>query len=371
MPDPEAHICVAPYHDTSDVNVGGPHGGTDFLNDLDNGKMDGFISNFEGQAVPQCANASGCASSSGHGDTDTMGYHTNAEIPNYWDYAAHYTLLDHMFESNQGYSLPSHLGLVSLWSARCSSSNPLSCKSSLLPNQPPGAEYPWTDLTYLLHSYNVNWRYFVGTGGNPDCDNDAVTCEATSLSPAQPGLWNPLPDFTDVSADGQLGNIVSTSQFYPAALNGTLPAVSWVVPSTPVSEHPDSKISEGQAYVTGLINSVMEGPDWGSTAIFLLWDDWGGFYDNVVPPSVDGIGYGFRVPAIVISPYATAGAIDHSVFSFDALAKFIEDDFLGGQRLDPANDGRPDSRPDVRENQPILSDLTNAFNFSQAPLPPL
>ncbi len=370
-PDPIAHKCVKPYHDTDDSNVAGPHGEQDFNADYDNGKMDGFISDSENQSASACQNPQGCGGP--HGATDVMGYHTAAEIPNYWDYAANFTLLDHMFETNEGYSLPSHLGLVSLWSAFCTGTivNPMACKSSLTPAEPQKDNYYWTDLTYLMFKFGVSWRYFVGTGADPDCKNDASTCEATSLAPQKANIWNPLPGFADVKADGQEGNIVSTAQFYPAALQGTLPAVSWIIPSNAVSEHPNQKVSLGQSYVTGLINAIMEGPDWDSTAIFLTWDDWGGFYDNAIPPHVDAEGYGFRVPAIVISPYAQAGVIDHDVFSFDAFAKFIEDDFMASARLDPATDGRPDSRPDVRENEPQLSDLQTAFNFDQAPLPPL
>jgi phospholipase C len=135
--------------------------------------------------------------------------------------------------------------------------------------------------------------------------------------------------------------------------------------------HPPSSITAGQAYVTNLINAVMKGPDWNSTAIFLSWDDWGGFYDHVAPPSVDVNGYGLRVPGLVISPYAKQGNIDHQTLSFDAYDKFIEDLFLQGRRIDPATDGRPDPRPDVRENAPQLGDLTADFNFSQTPKPPL
>ena len=90
-----------------------------------------------------------------------------------------------------------------------------------------------------------------------------------------------------------------------------------------------------------------------------------------MPPVVDGNGYGLRVPGIVISPYAKHGYIDHQILSFDAYAKFIEDDFLGGRRLDPANDGRPDPRPTVRENVKILGDLAKDFDFNQIPRPPL
>jgi phospholipase C len=115
----------------------------------------------------------------------------------------------------------------------------------------------------------------------------------------------------------------------------------------------------------------MQGPDWDSTVVFIAWDDWGGFYDHVVPPHVDQNGYGLRVPGLMISPYAKKGLIDHQTLSFDAYLKLIEDIFLGGQRLDPQTDGRPDRRPTVRENIPQLGDLLNEFDFTQAPLPKL
>jgi phospholipase C len=119
-----------------------------------------------------------------------------------------------------------------------------------------------------------------------------------------------------------------------------------------------------------LIDAIMRGPDWKSTAIFLTWDDWGGFYDHVAPPRVDENGYGIRVPGIVISPYARRGFIDHQTLSHDAYVKFIEDDFLGGERIDPKTDGRPDHRPTVRENEPILGDLRADFDFRQPLRPP-
>ena len=170
--------------------------------------------------------------------------------------------------------------------------------------------------------------------------------------PRTPSIWNPLPYFDTVHDDHQLGNIKSVASFYDAARRGKLPAVSWIVPSGDVSEHPPARISAGVAYVTSLVNAVMRSPDWDSTAIFLAWDDWGGFYDHVAPPTVDVNGYGLRVPGIVISAYAKAGFVDHQTLSFDAYLKFIEDDFLSGQRLDPRTDGRPDPRPDVRERAP-------------------
>jgi len=180
-----------------------------------------------------------------------------------------------------------------------------------------------------------------------------------------------LPYFDTVRNDHQLGNIRPTKDFFHELRHNTLPEVSWVIPSGTTSEHPPARISNGVAYVTNLVNAVMRSKEWDSTAIFLAWDDWGGFYDHVVPPTVDKNGYGLRVPAMVISPYARRGYVDHQVLSFDAYDKFIEDDFLNGQRLDPKTDGRPDPRPTVRENVVILGDLSKEFDFAQAPRPPV
>jgi phospholipase C len=216
--------------------------------------------------------------------------------------------------------------------------------------------YAWTDLTWLLHKNGVSWRYYIHKGTAPE-----------NLPSTTSEIWDPLPSFTDVHRDGQTGNVTDFTNFLAAARGGRLPNVSWGVPDEIHSEHAPATPAAGQRYVTRLIDSVMNGPDWKSTAIFLTWDDWGGFYDHVAPPTVDGNGYGMRVPAMVISPYARRGYIDHQTLSFDAFNKFIEDDFLHGQRIDPKTDGRPDPRPDVRENAKILGDLAADFDFRRKP----
>ena len=372
--DPKTGECVKPYHDPQDVNAGGPHGSSSAKADIDGGKMDGFISQFR-QAQKACKNPDtpGCAT----GQTpDVLGWHDAREIPNYWAYAQNFLLQDKMFEPNSSWSLPSHLFMVSAWSAYCTTPGDVnSCQNAL--DGPPSKlntsknDYAWTDLTYLLHQANVSWGYYLSEGNEPDCADDAMLCAPKKQDKNVPGIWNPLPAFDTVKQDNQLANIETVDKFLAAAKAGTLPAVSWVVPENSVSEHPPAKVSLGQAYVTSLINAVMQGPDWGSTAIFLSWDDWGGFYDHVAPPVVDQNGYGLRVPGLVISPYAKKGFIDHQTLSFDAYLKLIEDDFLGGQRLDPKTDGRPDPRPSVRETQPQLGDLISDFDFTQAPLAPL
>ena len=157
----------------------------------------------------------------------------------------------------------------------------------------------------MLHAAGVSWGYYVAAGTQPDCASGSVTCVPIAQDAQTPGVWNPLPYFDTVHNDHQLGNIQPTKNFFHALRHNKLPEVSWVIPSGTTSEHPPARISDGVAYVTSLVNAVMRSKEWNSTAIFLAWDDWGGFYDHVVPPTVDQNGYGLRVPALVISPYAT------------------------------------------------------------------
>jgi phospholipase C len=369
VPDPANGGCVRPYHDPSDLNRGGPHGATNAVADVNGGLMDGFV------AQAERGRRRGAT-------TDVMGYHDAREIPNYWAYARNFVLQDRMFEPNASWSLPEHLFMVSEWSALCSRpGDPMSCVNALQnPARPPDAQggngtapdYAWTDLTYLLHKRKVSWRYYVFAGTEPDCrDDSAMTCAPVKQGAKTPGIWNPLPYFDTVREDGQLQNVTSLANYYAAATRGKLPAVAWINPTGSVSEHPPGLVSAGERYVTSLVNAAMRGPEWKSTAIFLAWDDWGGFYDHVAPPRVDENGYGLRVPGIVISPYARRGFLDHQTLSFDAYVKFIEDDFLEGQRIDPRTDGRPDPRPDVRERAPQLGNLIRDFDFSQKPRRPL
>jgi phospholipase C len=371
--DPATNECVRPFHDSRDKNNGGPHGQSNAMADIDGARMDGFIAQAE-KSQKGCADPND-PSCSGGALVDVMGYHDDREIPNYWAYARNFVLHDAMFEANASWSLPQHLFMVSEWSARCTTLDVVaSCTNALqtpVNGQPTSGSYAWTDLTYLLHKAGVSWKYYVAEGSEPDCDDDAALCPPKPQTTTTPSIWNPLPYFTTVRADGEVGNIQTIDSFLDDVTKGQLPAVSWVVPNQEVSEHPAALVSTGQAYVTSVINAIMQSKNWSSTAIFLAWDDWGGFYDHVVPPSVDVNGYGLRVPSIVISPYAKAGFIDHQTLSFDAYNKFIEDVFLRGQRLDPATDGRPDSRPTVRESVTQLGDLSSDFDFNQAPRPPL
>jgi phospholipase C len=384
LPMLDSRRCVRPFHDRYDMNAGGPHSAPNAAIDIGGGRMNGFVRQQQ-RGLRGCIQAFNPACTEGNGEqVDAVGYHDGRELPNYWAYARNFVLQDRMFVPTTSWSLPAHLFMVSEWSARCSQyGDPMSCVNANqrpqdppdfrhprgVPNPPP--DYGWTDLTYLLHQHDVSWAYYVYKGSEPDCEDDSISCPPKKQAARTPGIWNPLPYFETVQDDGQLDDIKPLSSFYDAARTGNLPAVSWIAPNSIVSEHPPALVSRGQSYVTRLVDTIMRGPDWPSTAIFLAWDDWGGFYDHVLPPHVDRNGYGLRVPGLVISPYARKGFIDHQTLSFDAYAKFIEDDFLGGARLDPRTDGRPDRRPDVRENAAILGDLRKDFNFGKPPRPPL
>ena len=385
VPDPKLGRCVKPFHDPALMNAGGPHAQENATADVAGGTMNGFIKTLRfGNAAfcqkfpfdPGCTNATTVQRI-----PDVMGYHDAREIPNYWTYAQQFVLQDRMFESAFSWSLPSHLFMVSGWSATCPVPNSAaSCTSDLhQPGHPSGQKrspdtpYAWTDLTWLLHQHGVSWGYYVAAETDTSCRVDRISCaiDPNGIHTGTPEIWNPLPSFDTVRQDRQFGNIQSVDRFVAAAKAGTLPAVSWIAPNGPNSEHPPNSVATGQAYVTNLVNAVMAGPDWNSSAIFVSWDDWGGFYDHVVPPTVDANGYGLRVPGLLISPWAKQGYIDHQTLSFDAYLKLVEDLFLNGQRLDPATDGRPDPRPIVRENVPILGNLLNEFDFTGLPRPPM
>jgi phospholipase C len=349
IPDPGGGAPVSPYHDTSPVNRGGPHGWDNSIADVNGGRMDGFLAqSYQAKAAGAGANTTNPTAVVGLNYKDVMGYHDYNEIPNYWNYARLYVLQDRLFESVASYSLPAHLYMLAAQSGGYV--DPLT--------QPKPTSYDFPEITELLSSGKITWKYYVTSGSIPDTEDDHIvgTIPQQQQDPHTYTLWNPLPAFPKVAGDpDQNSRLVSTAQFYSDAATGTLPQVSWVIPSGAVSEHPPAGIREGMAYVTGLINSVMQGPDWDTTAIFVAWDDWGGFYDHVVPPKVDMYGYGIRVPGLVISPYARQGYIDHNTYSFESWLRIVEERF--GVKSLTARDAN-------------AKDMLAAFDFTQQPREP-
>jgi phospholipase C len=327
VPNPAGGPCVAPYHDTDLVNQGGAHGWANALDCIDGGLMDGFIK--------------GSTQKPG----DVLGWHDYREIPNYWDYAKLYVLQDRLFESITSYSLPAHLYMLAAQSGGYTGAAGQARPSS----------YSFPEITLLLGSGKIDWKYYVNRGlaagaadgGEADQDVDETTYT----------FWNPLPAFPSVKNDAtQFSRLTDATQFYIDAQNGTLPQVSWVIPNSTLSEHPPASVATGMAYVTGLVNAVMSSPEWNTTAIFIAWDDWGGFYDHVDPPTVDQYGLGIRVPGLVISPYARQGYVDHKTYSFESWLKIVEERF----GVIPMT-GRDNT----------ANDMTDAFDFTQQPRPPV
>ncbi len=397
--------CVVPFHDLHDSNAGGPHLYTSASADLDDGvtgaKNDGFIyeqtlggNACSGNAMSGEAQARCAGNRPGVARHDAVGYHTDAEIPNYWAYAKNFVLQDNMFEGVRSWSLDAHLDMTSEWSANCGKIPVLAnCQTSLGARKPSGTKpvYPWVNLFQLMDTKEVSWKYYLNTGAEPDCEDGEMTCEPQLQRGSVVSAWNPAPGFAWVQQQGKAyltAHNPGIDQFLLDVKNGTLPQVSWIIPTADLSDHPPSGVTAGMEYVTSLVNSVMQSPYWQNTAIFVSWDDWGGFYDHVVPPNVDFNnpptqvqGFGIRVPGLLISAYAKPGYIDHAVLSPDSYATFIEQLFMGGTHLDPVAMGQPDNRPDIRDaltsvtypngSTAPIGQLMNEFDFTQPPLAPL
>jgi phospholipase C len=316
------------------------------LIDIDNGKMDGFD-------LPAYGNENG----------EFLAYRqfNQSSIPNYWTYAENFVLADHMFSSLHGPSFPNHLYTVAAQSDGVvevplpettlpggANSITWGCDAPegelvrvIDPQGDASAVPPCFDIPTLadsLETAGISWKYYAppeGQQGYVFSTLDAINHIRNT------NLWEE--------------HVVPTTQFVTDALAGQLPAVSWLV-SGAESEHPPNSVCFGENWTVQQVNAVMQGPDWDSTAIIIVWDDFGGFYDHVVPPQVDGFGLGMRVPALIISPFVRKGYISHTQYEFSSVLKTIEEAF---------------NLPPLTQRDAEANDLFDSFNFDQAPLAPL
>jgi phospholipase C len=311
---PNAQL-VAPYViDTATISHDLSHTWASAHQAYDGGKMDGFVI------------ASNSSLSMGHFDPSL--------IPNYWDYASKFVLLDNFYTSVMGPSLPNHLYLIAGQSGGLTSdasSGIINFQSSDVYNN----TFYFKTIMDELDASNVSWKYYAG---NYSMLNN----------------WNPLPAFASFKIDqARMLNLASPQQFFTDLASHNLPSVVWIMPgSDQSSEHPPYDISVGEQSTVSIINALMASEYWNSTAVFLTWDDYGGWYDHVSPPQVDQFGYGFRVPCLVISPYAKTGVVDHTKADFTSILKFIE---------------TVHSLPPLTSRDASANDLMEAFDFSQAP----
>ena len=307
---PGSNVTARPFHLSSTaLGSGLDNSAATARIAYDKGKMDGFV--YAEKSIV------------------TMGYYDYHDIPNYWNYASKFTLMDNFFTSMMGPSLPNHLYLISGQSGTINSN--INLQNHTL---------NFTTIMDELDAHDISWKYYNGVNSTYKT----------------PGAWNPLPAFESFKTNqSRLNNLAPNDEFVNDVANGTLANVVWVMPKAEESEHPPSDVKAGEHYVESVINTVMQSKYWNSTAVFLTWDDWGGWYDHVPPPQIDSFGLGFRVPCLVISPYAKQGFIDHTQADFASILKFIE----------TAHSLSPLTKRDAAN-----SDMVGAFDFSQPPRQP-
>jgi phospholipase C len=312
----------------------------------------------------------------------TFAYVNPAEVQPYFLMAEQYTFSDHMFQTNQGPSMPAHQFIISGTSAP-SAGSPLFAaenpKATGAPDAgcdaPPGSVvalidpngnehsnasiYPCFEhptLTDLLEAKGNTWKYYTSSG---------------YPGGAGPALWvgpEAIQHICGTLVNGACGGadftshvILNQTQVLTDVANNQLPDVSWVIPSGQASDHAGGTDGSGPSWVASVVNAIGNSSYWANTAIFITWDDWGGWYDHVAPPHVlvnctqwgCGYVYGFRVPLIVVSPYAKAGYISTAQHDFGSILKFIEKTF---------------SLPSLGYADSVADDLSDCFNMNQTPL---
>ena len=291
-----------------------------------------------------------------NGDFLAYSQYFESDIPNYFAYARNFVLADAFFSFLEGPSFPNHLYTVGAQSNRAIN-NPASkttpgrwgcdaaADSRVQTLEEPGEfgeVYPSFDFDTLadrLEEEGLSWKYYAPGQGESGY------------------IWSALNAVRHIRLTSLWQqHVVSTAQFVQDAQNGQLPTVSWLVVGSGLSEHPPASVCLGENWTVAQVNAVMSGANWNSSVIFLTWDDFGGFYDDVAPPAVDNFGFGPRVPLLIISPWAKRGHISHTTLEFSSVLKLIEERF----DLDS-----------LTERDQDANDLIDSFDFDHLPRGPL
>jgi len=329
------------------------HSHHDFELEYHNGKMDGFSRIGFGAA--------------GYGAPAKLypyAYVKRSEIQAYWDFAKQYALADKMFFTDTASSFIAHQLIIS-GTVRLNSHESLTDQ----PNQDPwGCDAPPGTVTAVIYT-NGKVNEF---GGPFPCFTQygtiADTLDAKNVSwkfyvssiPKEPNefsgfVWNGFDAIKKIRYGPDWKTNISSpnTNVLHDLSGGTLPSVSWVIPSLAASDHPASGCNHGPRWITTVLNAVGKSQYWNDTAVILAWDDWGGFYDNAKPPQINYTSLGFRVPMIVISPYAKPQFISHTQYDFGTILKFIEEQF-GLESLHTSDE--------------TANSMDDMFDFNQAPL---
>jgi phospholipase C len=207
--------------------------------------------------------------------------------------------------------------------------------------------YPCLDFPTLgdeLTAAGVTWKMYAPTQGVDDAGFQGSAGYIWSV-------YDAIRHMRDSPAWAE--HIVPTEQFVIDAKAGNLPSVTWISTPTVVSEHTPASVCTGENWTVSLLQALAAGPQWNQSAMFITWDDFGGFYDHVPPQQIDKFGLGFRVPMLVVSPFAKPGFIDHTQGDFTSVLRFIEEDF--------------DLPPLTDRDKNNTSDMTQNFDFTQSP----
>lgn len=327
------------------------HSHTAWWHDFENGAMDSFgddtyvVPNYPYAYVPQ-----------------------SQTVP-LWTLAERYTLADRMFESNNGPSFTSHQYMIAGQSANIAElpvlngqvttawgcDSPAGTTALLVgPNGTdlPGGVYPCLDyqtIADLLDAKGLSWRYYAPPG-------TAVT-EGGVQTYASGYMWSAFDAIRHIrfGTDWNKNVISPPPQVLTDIANGQLAQVTWIVPAGSYSDHAGSNLTaEGPDWVATITNAIGASPFWDSTAIFISWDDWGGWYDHVPPPQIDKMGLGYRVPLIIVSPYAKNGYVSHVQHEFGGFLKYTEELF---------------NLPSLGTRDAMSDDFSDCFDYSQTPQP--
>jgi phospholipase C len=293
----------------------------------------------------------------------------------YWTMAAQYVLADHMYPQEFGPSFTAHISLVAATTNLTSDAGPNPRAEVDLPS---GAwrcdAVPGTVSSIITpNADRLAQDSIVHSGGGPfPCFNQfnsiANVLDAAKVSwkwynaPLGPTLrFNPFDviRYVEYGPDKRRNIIEPQQQIISDARFGLLPAVSWVTPDWHDSDHTGNHSDTGPSWVAAVVNAIGQSPEWNSTAIFVTWDDWGGWYDASVPPQKDFTGLGLRVPFLVISPYAKKGYVSHTQYEFSSTLKFIESTF-NLPVIGPPSFGYTDTR---------AANILDPFDFTQKPRP--
>jgi phospholipase C len=322
------------------------HGWTDALSAWDNGKMDGFDKELGANGNPT--------------GLYPYAYVDRTLVAPYRTMAKRYVLADHMFQTEFGGSFTAHLDLIAgttnltpaiaevewptagIWGCGAPDGTTSSVVNAQRQVNWHGGPYPcftqFHTLADTLDAEGISWRYYAVAIGL--------------------GVWSSFDAIHRVRYGRDWKNVVHPpAQVLTDVAAGQLAGVTWITPDEQDSDHPGSNSSTGPSWVASVVNAVGESKYWDSTAIVVLWDDWGGWYDNVAPPQKDFVGLGERVPCIIISPYARQNYVSHTQYEFGSIMKFAEQIFGLGP-IGPASFGYTDTR---------ANSLDDSFDFAQKP----